>query len=305
MNPEAAPLLPPRVLVVGDVMTDIICLPEGPIERGSDRRASIRLRPGGSGANQASWLAALGLAVGFAARVGVEDAERLTADFAASGVVASLAADPELPTGTLGTLVAPDGERSFLTDRGANARLSAADLPESLLDGCAMLVISGYALFEAGPRGAVGALMARARDRRIPVAVDPASVGFLRELGVATFLDATRGATTLFANEAEALVLAGSGGLAEALPTLAATYGRVVVKRGPAGALIASHGVIETERLAPEVTAIDTTGAGDAFAAAFIASELSGMDQAAALERAVAAGTEAVTRIGGRPPAKQ
>ena len=49
-----------RVLVVGDVMTDIVVLPEGPIVRGSDRRAAIRSRPGGSGANQAVWLAHFG-----------------------------------------------------------------------------------------------------------------------------------------------------------------------------------------------------------------------------------------------------
>jgi sugar/nucleoside kinase (ribokinase family) len=286
-------------------MTDIICLPEGPIEPGSDRRATIRLQPGGSGANQASWLAACGLAVRFAARVGAADVARLTADFGASGVDARLAADTERPSGTLVTLVAPDGERSFLTDRGANAHLSGGDLPELLLDDCAVLVISGYALFEPGPRTAVGTLMARARDRHIPVAVDPASVGFLRELGVGTFLAATRGATTLFANEAEALVLAGTPSLAGALPTLNAAYGRVVVKRGAAGALIATRGGIEIERPAPAVTAIDTTGAGDAFAAAFIAAELSGMDEAAALERAVLAGAEAVTWIGGRPPHHQ
>lgn len=294
----------PRVLVVGDVMTDIICLPEGPIEPGSDRRATIQLRPGGSGANQASWLAYCGLAVRFAARVGAADVTRLTADFAASAVEAVLAADPERPSGTLVTLVATDGERSFLTDRGANAHLSAADLPGELLDGCAMLVISGYALFEAGPRAAVGTLVAKARERHIPTAVDPASVGFLRELGGETFLTATAGATTLFANEAEALVLAGTETLAEALPVLAATYSRVVVKRGAEGALIASHGLVRAERKAPKVTAVDTTGAGDAFAAAFVAAELSRQDEAAALERAVIAGAEAVTRIGGRPPAK-
>ena len=50
-----------RVLVVGDVMTDIICKPEGPLVVGSDRRALIRMRPGGSGANQAVWMAAFGL----------------------------------------------------------------------------------------------------------------------------------------------------------------------------------------------------------------------------------------------------
>ena len=59
-----------KVLVVGDVMTDIIVKPEGPLNRGSDRRAAIRSRPGGSGANQAVWLGAMGADVRFVARVG-------------------------------------------------------------------------------------------------------------------------------------------------------------------------------------------------------------------------------------------
>ena len=60
----------PRVLVIGDVMTDVIVVPEGPLVRGSDRRASIRSRPGGSGANQAVWLAAAGARTSFVGRVG-------------------------------------------------------------------------------------------------------------------------------------------------------------------------------------------------------------------------------------------
>jgi sugar/nucleoside kinase (ribokinase family) len=291
----------PRVLVVGDVMTDIICLPEGPIEPGSDRRATIRSEPGGSGANQACWLAAFGLDVRFVARVGARDMTTLTAGFAVLGIEARLAGDPDLPSGTLVTIVAPDGERSFLTDRGANAGLAEADLPEALLDGCRMLVVSGYTLFEPGPRAAVGRLMAAAAASGIPIAVDPASVGFLREIGPKTFLAATAVATTLFANEAEALALSSVQSLNGALPPLAATYRRVVVKRGAAGALIADRSGVRLERSAPRVAVIDTTGAGDAFAAAYIAAELSGADAATALERAVTAGAEATTRIGGRP----
>jgi sugar/nucleoside kinase (ribokinase family) len=291
-----------RVLVVGDVMTDVICLPEGPVEPGSDRRATIRIAPGGSGANQANWLAAFGLDVRFAARVGAADRAPLTAAFAALGVEVRLAGDPDLPSGTLVTLVSTDGERSFLTDRGANARLTAADLPETLLEGCALLVVSGYALFEPGPRAAVGRLLGAARAAELPVAIDPASVGFLREVGPALFLAATAGATTLFANEAEALALSGAAALADALPRLVAHYPRIVVKRGAAGALIARATGPLLEKPAPQVAVRDTTGAGDAFAAAFIAAELGGADEAAALDRAITAGSAAVTRIGGRPP---
>jgi sugar/nucleoside kinase (ribokinase family) len=301
VNP-ASPTRRPRVLVIGDVMTDVICLPQGPMEPGSDRRATIRMAPGGSGANQASWLAAFGLDVRFVARVGAADLAPLTASFAGLGVDARLAGDPDLPSGTLVTLVAPDGERSFLTDRGANARLAEADLPASLLDGCVLLVVSGYALFEPGPRAAVGRLLAAARTAGLPVAVDPASVGFLTEVGPEIFLSATAGATTLFAHEAETQALTGAATLAGALPRLTPHYGRLVVKRGAAGALVAGATGPRFEAPAPPVAVRDTTGAGDAFAAAFIAAELGGAAEPTALARAVAAGSAAVTRIGGRPP---
>jgi len=57
-----------RVLLIGDVMTDVIVRPEGPLAKGSDRRASIAFKPGGSAANQAAWLASFGAKVDFVAR---------------------------------------------------------------------------------------------------------------------------------------------------------------------------------------------------------------------------------------------
>src|SRR4051812_23454411 len=116
-------------------MTDIVVRPEGPVALGSDRRATIRTLPGGAGANQAAWLATEGISVVFAGRVGSPDHERQAQLLADCGVDARLAVDDELPTGALVTLLSPDGERSFLTDRGANLRLCRADLPGALLDG--------------------------------------------------------------------------------------------------------------------------------------------------------------------------
>ncbi len=292
---------PAGVLVVGDVMTDIICRPTGPLVPGSDRRATIRARPGGSGANQAVWLAAFGLDVRFAARVGSIDAMQIKAHFAALGVEAALAADPDLPSGTLVTLVDPGGERSFLTDRGANAALSATDLPETLLDNRRLLVVSGYSLFEAGPRAAVMALLNAARRRDIAIAIDPASTGFLDEVGPAHFLAWTQGADMIFANEAEASCLTGAPAADAQLEHLLRHYRRVIIKRGAAGALYGDKIGLRLDHKAPSVAVIDTTGAGDAFAAAFIAADLQGAPPATSLERAVNAGSRAVTEIGGQP----
>ena len=295
------PTSPRRVLVIGDVMTDIICRPEGPLVVGSDRRAAIQSKPGGSGANQAVWLGAMGVDVRFAARVGAADVRNLEAYFAGFGVEPILFGDAERSSGVLITIVDPDGERSFLTDRGANLALSAEDLTPALLDGVRLAVVSGYCFFAKGPRQAVMALGATARARQIPVAVDPASVGFLEEVGVANFLSWTAGATTIFANEAEALALTGTAEIDEQVRVLGATYLRVIIKRGAAGAVLGDQSGITLSLPARKVEVVDTTGAGDAFAAGFIAAELVGLSAEACLRAGIEAGSTAVQTIGGQP----
>lgn len=290
-----------RVLVVGDVMTDVIVVPEGPIVKGSDRRATVRSRPGGSGANQAVWLGAMGADVVFAARVGASDKAMYENYFRGLGVVPVLAGDREQPSGVLVTIVDPDGERSFLTDRGANLNLSPDDLPQSLLDDVGMVMVSGYSFFAAGPRAAVQGLFAAARARGIAVAVDPASVGFLVEVGAAQFLDWTEGADWIFANESEAEALTGLLGYEAQMQALGERFGTVLIKRGRLGAALGGRDGVRVLLPAPVVTVTDSTGAGDAFAAGFIAAHLSGEDEASALAKGIAAGAKAVQVIGGQP----
>lgn len=290
-----------RILVVGDVMTDVIVVPEGPVVKGSDRRATVRSRPGGSGANQAVWLGAMAADVVFAARVGHADKAMYENYFRGLGVVPVLAADREQPSGVLVTIVDPDGERSFLTDRGANLNLSAEDLPESLLDDVGLVMVSGYSFFAPGPRAAVQELFGRARGRSIPVAVDPASVGFLVEVGVARFLDWTGGADWIFANESEAEALTGVTGYEAQMRALGQRFSTVVIKRGRLGAALGDRDGVRVMLPAPVVTVLDSTGAGDAFAAGFIAAHLAGDDETTALGKGIAAGARAVQSIGGQP----
>ncbi len=292
---------PGGVLVVGDVMTDLIVRPEGPPAPGSDRSATISERPGGSAANQAAWLGHLGVKVTLAARVGAADRERCAAWLRGFGVRPVLAADARRPTGRLVCLLDPDGERSFLTDRGANAALGRRDLPAALLDGAALLHVSGYALFAPGPRAAVRALMAAARRRGIAVSVDAASAAPLRHAGAANFRAWTAAATLGFANAAEAAVLAGSDDPATQLAVLASWYGLAVVKRGAAGAELARRDGLRLARPARTVAVRDSTGAGDAFLAGFLAAWLAGAPPARCLARGIALGTLAVTRLGGQP----
>jgi sugar/nucleoside kinase (ribokinase family) len=290
-----------RVIVIGDVMTDVIVIPEGPLVRGSDRRSAITQRPGGSGCNQAVWLGSMGTPVSFVARVGARDKPHLEAHLRGFHVDPVLVADPVRPSGVLVTIVDPDGERSFLTDRGANLELSHSDMPVWLLDEAGYLMISGYTLFAEGPRKAVQWMAEEARARGVPVAVDAASVGFVREVGVSEFLNWTNGLSALFANDDEAAVLSGESELDAQMRVLGRTYGRVVIKLGARGAAIGDAGGVRLMRSAPVVEVIDTTGAGDAFAAAFVSAELAGADEAACLERGIAAGSAAVTQVGGQP----
>ena len=288
----------PRALAVGDVMIDDIVRLEGPIVAGSDRRATIVRRPGGSAANQAVWLAHFGVKVDFVARVGASDRRRETARFRRAGVDAHLAGDSARQTGRLIALVDPSGERSFLTDRGANEALEAGDIPDALIAGAALIHLSGYCFFAPAPRAAVIDVMRGAAGK--PVGVDPASAEFLREVGAANFFAWTRGATMLFPNSEEAAVLTASEDPDRQGERLAALYPLVVIKRGAAGCE-AWQGEKRWRVAAPETPAIDTTGAGDAFVAAFLAARLRGEGMEENLRRAVAAGSAATQFVGGRP----
>jgi sugar/nucleoside kinase (ribokinase family) len=291
----------PRVIVIGDVMTDVIVIPEGPMVRGSDRRAQIQSRPGGSGANQAVWFGSMGTRVSFVARVGAKDKPHLEAYFKGFHVDPVLIADAEKPSGMLVTIIDPDGERSFLTDRGANLDLSHSDMPVWLLDDTRLVVVSGYSLFAEHPRGAVQWMAEEAGKRGIPVAVDAASVGFVEEVGTANFLGWTAGFSTLFANADEAAALSGSDDLETQFARLCPNYGRVVIKLGPDGAAVGNTSGLRVSRPAPTVGVVDTTGAGDAFAAGFLSAELRGEPLEACLAEGIEAGSAAVTQIGGQP----
>jgi sugar/nucleoside kinase (ribokinase family) len=277
-------------------MIDIAVALEGPIAVGSDRRAKIVQRPGGSAATQAVWLARFGMSVDFVGRVGAAGHAAETELLRRAGVEPHLAADPSRETGRLIAIVGPTGERSFLTDRGANDALEAADIPDALIDRADHIHISGYSFFAPSPREAVLRVMRRALR---PVSVDPGSAEFLREVGAANFLRWTAGAAMLFPNSEEAAVLTGTDDAEAQGERLAQLYPLVAIKRGAAGCE-AWRGTERWRLRAPAVEVVDTTGAGDAFVAAFLAARLNGEAIEASLRRAVAAGSAATEFLGGR-----
>ncbi len=296
----------PRVLVVGDVIDDVIVQPDGPIRSDTDTAARITPAPGGSGANQAAWLAAAGVEVRFAGRVGARDLGRHHASFTEAGVEAHLTGDEERPTGTIVVLVI-DGGRTMFTDRGANLGLRAEHLPGSLLDEVDLVQVSGYALFDPEVRVAVLDVIARARARGIGLVIDPSSTGFLRDLGVDTFLEllATAGGDdgieVLIPNRDEALLLADTDDVEVALARLLDIARCVVITLGGDGVLGAERGGTAVHVDALPVRSVDPTGAGDAFAAGFIAARLIGAELAVALTAGVAHAAQAIVQPGARP----
>jgi sugar/nucleoside kinase (ribokinase family) len=293
----------PRVLVVGDVINDTVAKVAAPLVPDSDNPAVIRARPGGSAANQAAWMARLGLNVVFAGRVGAADAAFHRRQLARFGVEPRLAADESAVTGTIVVLVGPDGERTMITDRGANLRLNPDDVPAALLDDVALLHLTGYSFFAPGPRATVLGLISEAGRRGVPFTVDPGSAAFLRQLAPGAFLGWTKGAAVCFPNWDEAAALADPSGDDPRLTAaiLARTYDAVVLKLGADGAVLAVADAPPVRIPAWPATVRDTTGAGDAFCAGFLAAWLAGAPLAEAGTAATKAAALAVTALGGRP----
>ena len=290
------------------MINDLVVKPLDGITPGSDTPAAIRACPGGAAANQAAWMAHLGATVTFAGRVGARDIGYHRQELTRVGVRACLAVDPEADTGSIVIMVAPDGERTMFTDRGANHNLSVQDLPASLLDDADVLHLTGYSFCEPPLLEVALWLLGQARSRGLAITVDPGSAAFLARMEPGAFLRWTDGAAVCFPNRDEAAVLVGEADPVTMATRLTRHYGVVALKLGAAGCLLAAagHPPVRVAAMAvQEVT--DTTGAGDAFCGAFMSRWLaSGPDAQAtdlvgAAEFAARIAALVVTRFGARP----
>ncbi|MDG4785826.1 PfkB family carbohydrate kinase [Micromonospora sp. WMMD1102] len=315
MTPGGPPPAPPtggggpphRIVVVGDVVTDVLAVLAGPVAPGSDTSAEIRVTGGGQAANTAAWLAWQGCPVTLVGAVGVDDAgSSRIAELTTLGVHCAVRRDPDAPTGTV-IVLAGDGERTMVTQRGANLRLTPEQVDAALgetLD-AGHLHLSAYTLLDAGSRRAGLAALAAARGRGLSTSVDAASAEPLRRVGAPAFLAWVRDADLLLANADEAVVLAGPGTPAAQARTLTRVARHVVVKDGAAGAVWAERGGPVVSVPARRVPVRDVTGAGDAFAAGLLAARIGGASPAEALDRAAELGAAAVGTLGARPPAER
>jgi sugar/nucleoside kinase (ribokinase family) len=292
------------VVVLGDVMTDVIARVAEPLAVGSDTAARIALRPGGSAANTAAWLGRLGVPVVFVGCVGDDafgrDAHRA---LRASGVAPSLAVTGRAASGACVILVDRVGERTMLPDAGANAHLGPEDLPTTAFEPGGHLHVSGYALLRPGSRDAALAALERARATGMTTSVDPASAAPLAALGAGPFRTLVRGVGLMIVTLDEGEVLCGSRDPVTLAGDLLADHHEVVVKLGSLGA--SWHDVggasVQVPPATPTGPVVDSTGAGDAFAAALLAARHAGEPPRAALERACTLAARVVTQAGARP----
>jgi ribokinase len=281
-------------------MVDIVATLASELAIGSDTPAPINLGGGGAAANTAAWLVAAGATATLFARIGDDALGHLAHDqLVEAGVDARLVVDPAAVTGSCIVLVDVSGERTMIPDAGANTHLAPADLDASAFTAGRHLHLSAYSLFHHGQAAALHAL-ALARAQGMTISVDAASSAPLEAFGAQRFTDLVGAGILLFANLAEARVLAGVADPHDCATQLGDRFGAAVIKLGAGGALW-SEGVAVVQAGTVAIDRTDTTGAGDAFAAGLLSARLAGARPLPALHAGNELAAQACRRPGGRP----
>jgi len=287
-------------VLLGDVMMDVTATVTEAINHGSDTPARIYLQPGGSAANTARWLAWSGQASSLIGCIGTDPNGVLISEaLMRDGVQPLLSTRTDARTGTCIVVVEPAGERTMFPDAGANALLAPSDLPLDAFVAGDHLHLSGYTLLRPATRAAGLHALRLARQAGMSTSLDASSAAPIRDQPDA-FHAAIDMVDLLLANADEAIAMTGATTAEQAGTLLASQTQAVVVKLGPFGALGFQDG---QESSAPTVaaTVVDTTGAGDAFAAGLLAHWRPGSSLEPALKQGNALAGVAVSRVGAGP----
>jgi sugar/nucleoside kinase (ribokinase family) len=289
-------------VVLGDLVVDVVLAPDRALEHGTDVPGRVAFVQGGSAATTARWLGRLGARTSLIAAVGRDPAGRaLVEAIRTDGVVARVVRVAGTRTGRIGILVAPDGERSFVTDRGAALQLRPSDLRPAWFARVDALHLPAYSLFDEPLSLAGRRAIELGRAHGAAVSIDLASIGPLLAKGrrAARALLVEAAPDILFATASEAEGLLGKYAV-DGLLELAAI---AVVKRGSKGATVLARdgeARLRFEVATTPISAADTTGAGDAFDAGFLlgwfGARAAGRSLPASLQRAVLAGHRAAAR---------
>ncbi len=259
---------------------------------------------GGSAANTVAGLAALGLRTAFVGQVGKDELGDIFAhDIRSLGV--DFRTPPRAdagPTGTCLILVTPDAQRTMNTSLGAAQKLDSSAIDENAIANARIVYLEGYLWDPEEPRAAMEKAIRIARHAGTKVAFT-LSDGFVVERHRADFLRLIDEGKIdiLFANEQEFLHLSQSTDLLPAVRNFASKVPMLVVTRSEHGALACSgedHARVPAE---PIERLVDTTGAGDLFAAGFLAGQARGKSLEDSLRLGAIAAAEVIQHYGARP----
>jgi sugar/nucleoside kinase (ribokinase family) len=261
---------------------------------------------GGSAANSMTGIAALGGRAAFVGQIAADQLGDIFAhDMRALGVqfdTPALVSGP--PTGRCLILVTEDGQRTMNTSPGASHQLSPEALDEALIASAAILYLEGYLWGPDLPRAAMQRAVRIAHDagRQVAFTLSESVCIAGRKEGFAAMND-TGGLDLFFANEDDAMQLTGAAQLRGALDELSAKVPTLVVTRGAAGALAVENGERAQVPAFQVKQVVDTTGAGDLFAAGFLAARCKGHDLQQQLWTGSIAAGEVISHFGARPEA--
>ena len=311
------------IVAIGDAIVDVIAtaddsfleehrLPKGGMQLLTAEEADAlyaamgpaREISGGSAANSMAGAAALGLDVAFIGQIANDQLGDIFAhDMVSLGVrfeTPPLQSPP--PTGRCLILVTPDAQRTMNTCPGASHELTPATLDAELIRSASVTFLEGYLWGPERPRAAMleAARIAHSAKRTVAFTLSESlCIGDRRE-GVRGMIDAGT-VDILFGNEDEVRHLTGCGDLSDCIDRLSQHVGTLVITRGASGAVAYEHGE-RVDITAPNVERIvDTTGAGDLFAAGFLAGRCRGRPLKACLETGALAAAEIISHFGARP----
>ena len=313
------------VLAIGDAIVDVIAtadddflvaegLPKGSMRLIDAEEASrlyahmpsARETSGGSAANTMAGLAALGARAGFVGQVAADQLGEIFAhDIRALGVEYSTRPwDGDVPTGRCLILVTPDGQRTMNTFPGASHHLSWEAVDEGPICDAAILYLEAYLWVPDTPRAAMGRAIEVAHEAGRKVAFTLSDIACIAKRRDSFVELIGRGAIDmLFANENELTALAAESDFDSAIAALQDRVPLLVVTCSERGAVAVERGRRVSVPAAPVEKVVDTTGAGDLFAAGFLAGQVRGRSLEDSLRMGAVAAAEIISHFGARPEA--
>ena len=249
---------------IGDLVEDVVVWLNTELNIGSDTESVIRRTRGGSAANVSMFAALTGTPSRFIGQVGNDRlGSQLCEVLRDSGVDVQVIADGR--TGSIVVLVQPNGQRSFLTDRGVASHLAHFDA--TLMNDVSILHVPTYSLTDEPLASTCLQYINTARATGSIISIDASSSSVLMQYRTDRYraLIQTLQPHVFLCNEDEAKVL----GLGAQLPIVGAAL--TIIKQGPLPVIAVQHDGTTTEvAVTPVANIVDTTGAGDAFAAGFL-----------------------------------